>query len=246
MSRIVLVTGAGRGIGKGLVTHYLGQPNTTVIGTVRDTTSAKAKELESLPKADESRLILVAYVVDNATSATEAVAELQARHGINHLDIVIANAGICDHWSPVSEAADADLVSHFEVNTLGLLRLFRALAPLLQKAATPKFVYISTLLGSIGAIGQYPSMTGPYGMSKVAGNFMVRKIHMENEHLTTLAVDPGLVQTDLGDRAARFYGLDKAPVTLEESVRGITTQIEKVDKSTSGSFVNCQGETVPW
>ncbi|KAL2807742.1 toxin biosynthesis ketoreductase [Aspergillus granulosus] len=246
MSQVVLVTGASRGIGRGLVTHYLARPNTTVIGTVRDTTSANAKQLDSLQKADGSRLILATYVVDSPTSAAEAVSEIQTRHGISHLDLVIANAGICDHWGPVSEATDADVVSHFEVNTLGLLRLFRAVAPLLQNAPTPKFVYISTFLASIGSIGQLPSLTGPYGMSKAAGNFMIKKIHAENEHLITLSIDPGLVQTDLGDRAAQFYGLEKAPVTLEQSVRGITTQIDKVDKSTSGSFVNAQGENVAW
>ncbi|KAL3465081.1 hypothetical protein BJX64DRAFT_253738 [Aspergillus heterothallicus] len=246
MSQVVLITGAGRGIGKGLASHYLARANTTVIGTVRDTASANAKALESLPKADGSRLILVSYVIDNPTSAAEAITEIQTHHGIAHLDIVIACAGICDHWGPITEVADADLVSHFEINTLGPLRLFRAVAPLLEKATTPKFIYISTLLASIGAIGRYPSLTGPYGMSKVAGNFMVRKIHMENEHLITLAVDPGLVQTDLGDRAAQFYGLEKAPVTVEDSVRGISTQIDKVGKSTSGTFVNTQGEIDPW
>jgi norsolorinic acid ketoreductase len=34
-----------------------------------------------------------------------------------------------------------------------------------------------------------------------------------------------LVQTDLGDRAAQAYGLEKAPVTLDESVSGITAQV---------------------
>lgn len=34
-----------------------------------------------------------------------------------------------------------------------------------------------------------------------------------------------LVQTDLGDRAAQYYGLEKAPVTLQASVRGIIAQV---------------------
>ncbi len=34
-----------------------------------------------------------------------------------------------------------------------------------------------------------------------------------------------LVQTDLGDRAAQYYGLEKAPVTLEASVREIIAQV---------------------
>ncbi|CEL00636.1 hypothetical protein ASPCAL00234 [Aspergillus calidoustus] len=247
MSRIILATGASRGIGKGLVAHYLAQPNTTLIAAVRDTTSPKATDLESLSKGADSRLIIVALKADSPTDADEVATQLQTQHSITHIDIVIACAGICDHWGPMSEVADADVIAHFEVNALGPLRLFRAVAPLLKEAARPKFVFISTLLASIGGIGAIDTLTGPYGMSKAAGNYMVRKIHDENGHLATLCVDPGLVQTDLGDRAAQAYGLERAPVTLAESVSGITAQIEKLEKSTtSGSFVNTRGEINAW
>ncbi|KAL4907941.1 hypothetical protein BDW74DRAFT_148272 [Aspergillus multicolor] len=246
MSQVVLVTGATRGIGKGLVTHYLARPSTTVIATVRDPTSANATALNSLPRGHDSRLIIVALTADSPTSAATTASEIQDAHGITHIDIVIANAGICEHWGPVLDATEADILAHFQVNTLGPLRLIQATAPLLAKAAAPKFIYISTLLASIGGVGQLVSLTGPYGMSKAAGNFLVRKIHDENEQLVTLAVNPGLVQTDLGGWAAQNYGLKEAPVTLEESVRGIMTQIDAVDKSTSGSFVDALGEQVAW
>ncbi|KAL4957459.1 hypothetical protein BDW69DRAFT_156141 [Aspergillus filifer] len=247
MNQVVLVTGASRGIGKGLVAKYLAQDNTTVIATVRDTASAKTKELESLLFGNGSRLIIEKIIADDSQSALEAVSKLQTQHQITHIDIAIANAGICEHWGPLVEASEEDVLSHFEINTLGPLRLFKAVAPLLQNAKAPKFIYISTLLASIGFIGKMETLTGPYGMSKAAGNFMVRKIHAENEYLVTLAIDPGLVQTDLGDRAAQNYGLEKAPVTLEDCVNGAVAQIAKAEKSTtSGSFVNTSGEKVDW
>lgn len=65
------------------------------------------------------------------------------------------------------------------------------MAPLLQKASTPKFVHISTLLASIVSIEQIPSLTAAYGMSKVAGNFLVKKIETENQHQIAFSVDPG-------------------------------------------------------
>ncbi|EAU32672.1 predicted protein [Aspergillus terreus NIH2624] len=192
MSRVVLVTGANRGIGRGLVAHYLTQPDTTVIGTVRDISSEKAKELNALSKGPGSGLIIVSLNADNPSSAAEAASEIQTQHHIDHIDVVIANAGICNHWGPVLEMTDSDVLSHFEVNTLGPLRLFKAVAPLLQKASTPKFVYISTLLASIHEIENIPSFTTTaYGMSKVAGNYLVKKIDAENKHLIALSVDPG-------------------------------------------------------
>ncbi|KAJ5131838.1 NADP(+)-dependent dehydrogenase [Penicillium atrosanguineum] len=239
MNRVILVTGANRGIGRSLVAHYLAQPDTTVIGTVRDISSEKAKELSTLPNGNGSSMIVVPLHVDSPSSAAEAASEIQTQHHIQHIDIVIANAGICNHWGPVQEMADSDVVSHFEVNTLGPLRLFKAMAALLQRASTPKFVYISTLLASILGIEQMPSSTAAYGMSKAAGNYLVKKINAENKYLITLSVDPG--------RAAQIHGLEKALVTVEDTVRGITNQIDVAKKSTtSGQFVNLNGEKVPW
>lgn len=179
------------GIGKGFVTYYLARPNTTVIATVRDASSEKAKELDTIKKGDGSRLIIVSLSADSAASAAAAASEIQTKHHIGHIDIVVANAGICNSWGPVLEVDESEMVTHFEVNTMGPLRLFKATAPLLQKARTPKFIYISTLLASIGEIGQIPTLTGAYGMSKAAGNYLVRKIHAENGHLIALSFDPG-------------------------------------------------------
>ncbi|KAF4233505.1 hypothetical protein CNMCM6805_009162 [Aspergillus fumigatiaffinis] len=237
MSRVILVTGANRGIGRGLAAHYLAQPCTTVIETVRDISSGKAKDLSTLPKGRGCGLIIVQLSVDKQSSVAEAAAEIQTQHHIEHIDVVIANAGICNHWGPIQEMADLDVISHFEVNTLGPLRLFKAMAPLLQKASAPKFVYISMLLASISAIEQMPSLTAAYGMSKVAGNYLIKKLDAENKHLIALSIDPGLVQTDMGSRAAKFNGLEKAPVTVEDTVGGITRQIDAASKSTtSGQF----------
>lgn len=171
--------------------HYLARPDTTVIASVRDTTSAKAKELELLQKGKSSRIIIVELAADDSYSAEKAATKIRTQHQIEHIDIAVANAGICDHWGPIAEVTEQDVTSHFEVNTLGPLRLFKSMAPILQKARAPKFIYISTLLASIGGIGNMFTLTGPYGMSKAAGNFLVRKIHAEDDHLITLSVDPG-------------------------------------------------------
>ena len=128
---------------------------------MRDTASPKTKELESLPKGNSSRLIIEKIIVDESHSAAQAISNLQAQHQISHIDIAIANAGICDHWGPVLEASEEDVLSHFEINTLGPLRLFKAVAPLLKKAKTPKFIYISTLLASIGFIGKMEIVQNP-------------------------------------------------------------------------------------
>jgi norsolorinic acid ketoreductase len=175
------------------VAHYLAQPDTTVLGAVRDASSLNATELDELPKGEGSRLIVVSLSANNPMDATEAMLEIQMQHLIGHIDIAVANAGICDHYGPVEEMTDSDVLSHFEVNALGPLRLFRAISPLLRKASVPKFAYISTALASIHMIEQVPSLTTAYGMSKVAGNYLVKKIDAENKEFIALLIDPGYV-----------------------------------------------------
>lgn len=190
-ARIIFEANLAAGIGKGFVTYYLARPNTTVIAAVRDVSSEQAKQLDTLSRGNGTRLIIVLLDANSATSAAQAASEIQTTHRVDHIDVVIANAGICNSSGPVLDVDERDMYAHFEVNTMGPLRLFQAMAPLLQEAMAPKFVYISTQLASIGGIGQTPTLTVAYGISKAAGNYLVRKIHAENEHLIALSFDPG-------------------------------------------------------
>ncbi|KAJ0277355.1 hypothetical protein Brms1b_007390 [Colletotrichum noveboracense] len=118
--KIVLITGANRGIGKGLLEKYLARPNHTVIGTVRDPDHESAKVLASLPKANGSSLVLVKFDITVKTDGLEAVKQLEAQ-GINHLDVVIANAGVCFAWPKVSEIKVEDIEGHYVPNVHGLI-----------------------------------------------------------------------------------------------------------------------------
>lgn len=138
---------------------------------------------------------------------------------------------------------DSDLMSHFEVNTLGSLRLFRATASLLLLSRQPKFVYISSELASIAGIEHSSSLTVTYGVSKAAGNYLVKKIDAELPDLVAFSINPGyvflsiedvqvltwrmcrFVQTDMGNRDAQFNGPERAPMTIAESVQGIINQV---------------------
>ena len=46
-----------------------------------------------------------------------------------------------------------------------------------------------------------------YGLSKAAVNYLVRKLHFENPKLTSMAFNPGWVQTDMGNGAATSVGM---------------------------------------
>lgn len=92
-NRTYLITGANRGIGQGLTSLILSGPFTTAIATVRDV-ERLSPELSALPVGTGSKLIVIQLDSQKELDAANAVSELQSKHGIDALDVVIANAGM--------------------------------------------------------------------------------------------------------------------------------------------------------
>ncbi|KAJ4304918.1 hypothetical protein N0V90_000446 [Kalmusia sp. IMI 367209] len=247
-----LITGANRGIGKGFTTSLLQRPNTTVIAAVRDVAKS-APALNILPKAAGSKLIIVKLDSQSESDAKNAVSELKEEHGINSLEFVIANAGISHSGAPVAENSSDALRDHFNTNTIGPVLLFQAVKPLLQasKSGSPVFLAISTVIGSMGAqeaLAGFPAKFSPYGASKAALNWLIRRIHLEEPWLTAYVTHPGLVLTDMASSVADS-GVDPVAlgaITVEVSVNGMLKTIDYASRETSGTFQNYDGTTLPW
>ncbi|KAH7040890.1 uncharacterized protein B0I36DRAFT_344555 [Microdochium trichocladiopsis] len=149
----VLITGASRGLGRGLLERYLLKPNHTVIAANRDPSSPSSTSLEQLPKGAGSKLIIVKIDADSETDAAAAVAELKTKHGIEYLDIVIANAGISYIWPAVADVKIADIDAHIRTNVYGLVSVFQATRPLLKESkGTPIFAPMGTTAASIACV----------------------------------------------------------------------------------------------
>ena len=140
---IVLITGANRGIGKGILELYLKKPNHTVIAANRDPSHQTSTALADLPKAEGTTLLIAKNEATSPTDPAAVVQELAAQ-GISHIDIIIANAAIALGWPKVSEVKVEDVQNHVDVNVYGFIRLYQAFRPLLQKANDPKWVTIGS------------------------------------------------------------------------------------------------------
>lgn len=111
----VLVTGASRGIGKGLIGAYLARPDHTVIAAVRDLSTSKS--LAQLPVATGSRLVTVKIDATIDSDAADAVENLVSPEpAIDHLDVVIANAGFCVKWPTVADLHVNDMLECLRPN----------------------------------------------------------------------------------------------------------------------------------
>ena len=249
-----LITGASRGIGKGFVTELLQRPSTTVIAAVRDPSKDTSKSLAHLPVAPGSKLIIVKLDSAVETDAFDAVTSLRQDHKITSLDVVIANAGISHSGRPVIQSSTAAALEHFSVNSVAPLILFQATAGLLKASnnGRPAFIALTSIIGSIGGmelLATFPPRLSPYGASKAALNWLVRRLHFEEPWLTSFAIHPGLVLSDMGAGALRASNLapeDLGAISVEESVKSMLKTIEFANSEVSGTFQNYGGGTLPW
>jgi norsolorinic acid ketoreductase len=181
------------GIGRGLVEAYLSRPQHTVVAAVRDVANANANDLLKIQAAQGSNVVLVKIESTSESDAKVVAENLSSQHGITKVDVIIANSGISSYYGPIKETPIAEFEQHLRVNAIGPVILLQAMLPLLQAAPNPKFVVISSIVGSIAFLDNLQVPAAAYGASKAAVNFLVRKVHFEHPELVAFAIHPGYV-----------------------------------------------------
>jgi NAD(P)-dependent dehydrogenase (short-subunit alcohol dehydrogenase family) len=242
MSQSWFISGANRGIGLALVKIVASRPNTVVFAGAR--TPDKAVQLNEFAETHPN----VHTVKLESTSAEDAKAAAKLVEAVaGGLDVVIANAGIAKTSKPLDEDGTEDFVEHFQVNTVGTLRLFQALYPLLLKRHTRKFITISTLAGSIAV--RFPLPLTAYGVSKAALNYLTVRLHTdynEKDGLIAIPIHPGTVDTDMGLSAAALFGKTSFGLSPEHSAEGVLKVVDTATTEQSGRFWSYDGSELAW
>ena len=121
-----------------------------VVAAVRDPAHPTVQELSKLPTGEGSSIVVVKYNASVEQSAFDAVKEATDK-GIDHVDYVVANAGIAKVYPLVKDAKRADIVEHLEVNVLSVVSLYQATRNLLEKSrATRVFAIMGSGAGALG------------------------------------------------------------------------------------------------
>jgi NAD(P)-dependent dehydrogenase (short-subunit alcohol dehydrogenase family) len=170
---------------------------------------------------------LIIVTIDSSKLEDPAKAVKAAEEaGITHIDIVIANAGTSPAPGPLESANLNEVVDTLNINTISPIALYQAAKPLLEKSARPIWMSMSSAAGSIGNVPVHQAhwLLG-YGMSKAAMNFFTMAVHGAHPNFIAYAVHPGLVQTDLGNTGAKTQGMEKAPISLEDSCAKIISYV---------------------
>ena len=211
----VVVTGAGRGIGRHLAELYRAQGH-EVIGTARDGSSDVA--LDVAEPAHFSRL-------------ADAL-------GDGPLDLLICNAGIyADKGQPLDTGYPSAMWAEtFAVNVTGVFLTVQAALPALRRAERAKIGILSSQMASSE---RAPGGSYIYRASKAAVLNLGRNLatDLKREGIAVGIYHPGWVRTDMGGGAA-----DVAPA---DSAQGLADRMASLSVSTTGAFETWDGRAHP-
>ena len=221
----VLITGANRGLGLEFARQY-GEAGWRVIGTARE--PGDAEELEALG----------VRVMQLDVASQQSVDELAAALDDEPIDLLINNAGIFPRVGKIAEIDFDDYNRTLAVNTVGPVRVTRALLPNLRGGKLKMIAGLSSNLGSI-AENERGNFYG-YRESKAALNMFTKTLAAElgPEGFTCVVLTPGWVQTDMGG--------PNATLTPAESIAGMKAVLDRLTPADNGTFWSYNGNQVPW
>jgi NAD(P)-dependent dehydrogenase (short-subunit alcohol dehydrogenase family) len=200
----VLITGAGRGIGKA-TTLRLATSGWTVYAGVRKPEDGEALVAE-LGTTSAGEIIPVTLDVADEASVDALAAALP-----DTLDGVVNNAGIAVD-GPVESLTRERLRQQYEVNVFGAVGVTRAVLPKIR-AAKGRIVFISSVSGRIST-----PWTGAYNSSKFALEGIADALRLELRpwKIHVSLVEPANTKTDMWESAQEVFDAGVAGMTDDE------------------------------
>ena len=229
----VLITGSNRGIGLGLVRAYISK-GAHVIATCR--TPENVKELESLRRSHGDRLKILQLDVTKKKQLVSLDEEL----GDRKIDILYLNAGVTGGRKavPFGDLKSQEWSEVLLVNSIAPILVAQRMLPRIKRSGSKTIAILTSQMGSIGNNTSGGSYI--YRSSKAALNAGAKSmaLDLKGVGVKVILLHPGWVRTDMGR--------PDAEITVEQSVAGMVTLIERLGIDESGSFFNYRGEMLPW
>lgn len=179
--RVVIVTGAARGLGRDYARYFANDGANVVLADVKNTEAAAAEAAKAGP-----RCIGVDTDVTSRDSTRALVAQTKAEFG--RLDILINNAGL---WRGLNEAGLLNCPAEvwdaaWAVNVTGTLLCYQAAVPLMRENGWGRIINISSMASRAGG--------NPYGLTKNAVEHMTRGMAREvgDAGITANCIAPGI------------------------------------------------------
>ncbi|KAA9158439.1 SDR family oxidoreductase [Amycolatopsis acidicola] len=211
MSRVAVVTGAGRGIGAAVVNQLAGDGWSVVAVDICEDLPgvpyplARREDLAALAAKWPQVRDFVADVRDPG-AMRDAVALAESEFG--GLDAAVGAAAVMAGGKPLWETEDGDWDALFDTGVRGVFNLARAAVPALLRRPEPRAGRFVALASAAGHKGLW-HLAG-YNAAKHAVVGLIRGLatDLRGTGVTAVAVSPGSTRTSMLDATAALYDLD--------------------------------------
>jgi NAD(P)-dependent dehydrogenase (short-subunit alcohol dehydrogenase family) len=156
-NKVVLVTGAGQGIGKAIAVHAAAEGARVVVNDFGTTTRGVRNAADNAAQAVVEEIIAAGgdAVSDRGSVADWDDAQRMVELAVNRygrIDGVVNNAGIFD-MSRFEELEPGDFDRMIKVHLYGTFHVSRAAAPYYRRQNSGNFVHVASTAGLIGMAG---------------------------------------------------------------------------------------------
>lgn len=183
--QVILITGCSKGFG--LETSIvLAQKGHRVFSSMRN-----LKKQDKLRELSQGLPVYPLEIdVDKPSSIKKGVQYVLKQTG--KIDVLVNNAGL-GSWGPLEEFNDQEMHHQFETNVFGLLRMTRAVLPVMRQQKQGRILNIGSLAGRIAVPGM-----GLYCASKYAVRALTNVLRIETQSfgIQVTVIEPGPFKTN--------------------------------------------------
>ncbi len=223
--KVALVSGGNRGLGLETCRRLAALDFQVYLGSRRLEAGIEAARSIGRENVEAVKLDV------RSQSDVDALAQ-HIEYGPGHLDVLVNNAGVMidGDLGRSTSICDTDLdviEQSLQINTLGPIRLIRAMLPLMERVVDARIVNISSGMGQLADMGgQHPG----YRISKTALNAVTRifAAELDAARFKVNSVCPGWVRTDMGG--------SNADLSVEEGVDTAVWLASSPEARDSGGF----------
>lgn len=193
MSKVWLITGSSRGLGRALAEAVL-EAGDKLVATARD-----PGQLADLVEAYGPRVLALPLDVTDEAAAEAAVKTAVETFG--RLDVLVNNAGY-GNVAPIEDTSLAEFRTQIETNLFGTIIMTKAAIPVMRGQGAGHIIQFSSVGGRIGPVGRAPYAAAKWG---VEGFSEVLSKEVGPLGIKVTVIEPGGFRTDFAGSSTAIY-----------------------------------------